>query len=324
MSLSYTWRFLCLALIGAGIAQALAEFFFWSSLPRFIRLFEGNARRQEQILFLGQIATHVAAFLFAIAFLLPHYLATESNRFSERVGILSISAAAYIVWRYLHALLGGMRMYARSMRLRDAIVNGPRIQHPGAPAPLANSNSSYPQLAVIGLAKPCIVIAESLLGPAGLSAEALAVALDHERAHLRHRDNWKLLALNCLPRLGIKTKARPASLYMWQRYSDWAADDDAARGSRSRALTLAESLVSCAKLIPANKPEYLFAGLATHEEELQSRVDRLLRVSQHTRNSAGLVRFFTFVAFLILTGFTFLLALEPWFSAAAEAVLHLG
>jgi beta-lactamase regulating signal transducer with metallopeptidase domain len=324
MSLSYTWRFLCLVLIGIGMAQVLAEFVFWSSLPRFILLFEGNARRQERILFVGQIATHVAALLFAIAFLLPHYLATESNRFSERIGILSIAIAVYVVWRYLHALFGGIRMYARSMRLRDAIVTSARIQYPGSPAPLANSKSSYPPLAVIGLAKPCIVIAESLLGPAGLSTEALAVALDHERAHLRQRDNWKLLALNCLPRLGIKTRTRPASLYMWQRYSDWAADDDAARGSRSRALTLAESLISCAKLIPAKKPEYLFTGLATHEEELQSRIDRLLLVSQHARNSVSMVRSFALAAFLILIGFAFLLALEPWLSAAAEAVLHLG
>lgn len=324
MSLSYTWRFFCLALIGSGVAQALAEFLFWWLSARILRLFEGNARKQEQILFLGQVATHLVALLFAAIFLLPRYQATETNRFPERIGLLSIAIAGCVVWRYLHALLGGLLMYARSMRLRDAVVSSDLMEHLAVPAKLVNLKSSYPPLAVIGLVKPSIVIAESLLGPAGLSAEALAVALDHERAHLQHGDNWKLLALRCLPRLGMRTKSRPASLDLWQRYSDWAADDAAARGSRSRALTLAESLISCARLIPAKKPAYLFTGFATHEEELQSRVDRLLQASQRALSSSRTGRPFTLAAVLILAGSVFLFALEPWLSAVAEAVLHLG
>lgn len=324
MSLSYIWRFVCLASIGFGVAQVLAEFVFWFSLPRILRLLEGNARRQEQVLFVGQIATHVAALLFAAMFLLPHYLETETNRFSERIGVLSIAIAAYIVWRYMHALIGGLRMYGRAALLRNAIVNGDGAQHPPVPVPFVRSRSSYPPLAVIGLAKPCIVIAESLLGPAGLSTEALAVALDHERAHLQHRDNWKLLAFHCLPRLGMKTKAHPAPLYLWQRYSDWAADDHAVRESRSRALALAESLVSCARLIPAEKPEYLFTGLATHEEELQSRIDRLLQASKRNRNTASKVRLLMFTALVLLAGTLSLFALQPWLSALTEAALHLG
>jgi hypothetical protein len=87
---------------------------------------------------------------------------------------------------------------------------------------------------------------------------------------------------------------------------------------------LAQSLVSCARLIPAQKPAYLFTGLATHEHELQARVDRLLLGSHPGRTSATGVLALMLSVGVALTGLAFLLALGPWLSAGAEAVLHLG
>ncbi|MFC5864875.1 hypothetical protein ACFPT7_21385 [Acidicapsa dinghuensis] len=272
---------------------------------------------------MGQITTHAAAFLFAVLLLLPHYLTTEVNHLSERIGGLSVGIAAFAAWRYLWAFCNGLCMYLRSIRLRAALTSANSFEHSATPATLLRSSKSYPPLAVIGLTNPTILIAETLLGPSGLRAEALAVALDHERAHLEHKDNWKLLLLHCLPSLGFQTQSHPTPMRLWLRYSDWAADDEAARGSKSRALTLAESLVSCARLIPVEKPNYLFTGLATHEEELQSRIDRLLQTPPCTPGSAN-KKFLLFTVIAVLTVFAFVFAIEPWLSAAAEVVLHLG
>jgi beta-lactamase regulating signal transducer with metallopeptidase domain len=174
--------------------------------------------------------------------------------------------------------------------------------------------------------QPRILISKTMLERSRLCAEALAIALDHERAHMRHRDNWKLFALTCLPGLGLHTKTRPACMRLWQRYNDWAADDDAVNGSRSRALMLAESLVACAKSIPAAKPDFLFIGFATHEDELTARIDRLLGFERPWQGAANreLPPLLACAGTILVAACLFLVQVAPWLHETAEAILHLG
>jgi hypothetical protein len=320
MLLSYSLRLLCLALLGIGSLQAIAELLFWLISPRLVKILSSSgARRQEQALFWGQVVTHVLACLLTLIFLVPRYIEAETNLLAERVGYLSLAAAALVLYRYLHALQRGLRMWWRSVQLQR------EWRHDGS-AEYISASGPCPPLALVGLFQPRILVAKAMLDRSKLSPEALSMALDHERAHMQHRDNWKLFALACLPRLGLSTKARPACLRLWQRHNDWAADDDAVNGSRPRALTLAESLVACAKAIPADAPDFLFTGFATHEDELEARIDRLLGLEGPLQSAANreLQALLVCAGVLLAATGSFLISIMPWLHEAAETILHLG
>lgn len=328
MVLSYSFRLFCVALLGIGCVQVVAELALWLASPGLLKkLNESGARRQEQVLFWAQLMTHLLALAMTLLFLMPRYVEAETNLDSERIGWLSAAAAALVLCRYLRTLQHGIGMWARTIWiLRFQKIAEPVEGACGANPLLMTIAQPCPPLALVGLVRPRILIANSMLDRSKLSAEALAIALDHEKAHLRHRDNWKLFVLACLPSLGLHTKMRPACLQLWRRHSDWAADDDAVRGDYPRALMLAESLVACAKLIPAKEPRYLFTGLATHEDELKARIERLIRSNDSQQPKAG-SRFPVFLGFagVFLAIACFLLAIAaPWLRGAAESILHLG
>ena len=328
MVLSYSFRLLCVALLGIGCVQVAAELALWVASPSLLKMLAGSgARRQEQILFWGQLTTHVLALLLTVDFVVPRYVAAETNLDAERVGWLSAAAAALVLCRYLRALLHGMNMWARAIwMLRLSNSAGPVEGASGTNPPLMSLAQPCPPLAVVGLLRPRILISKTMLDPAKLSAEALAIALDHELAHLRHRDNWKLFALACLPGLRLHTKMRPTCLQLWRRHNDWAADDDAVGGDYPRALMLAESLVACAKSIPAKEPGYLFTGLATHEDELKARIERLIGLndSQQPKASSRFPVLLALAGVLLALACSLLAAAAPWLHEAAESILHLG
>lgn len=325
MVLSYSFRLLCVALLGVGCVQVAAEVALWVASPSLLKMLAGSgARRQEQVLFWGPLMTHALALALTLVFLVPRYVEAETNMDAERVGWLSAAAAALVLCRYLRALLHGLSMWVRAiwlLRFREIAEPVKSVTSP----PLMSLPQPCPPLALVGLLRPRILIAKSMLDPAKLSAEALAIVLDHELAHLRHRDNWKLFALACLPGLGLHTKMRPAYLQLWRRHNDWAADDDAVSGDYPRALMLAESLVACAKYIPAKEPGYLFTGLATHEDELKLRIERLIGLNDSQPKASN--RFPVLLALagvLLAVACSLLAAAAPWLHEAAESILHLG
>jgi hypothetical protein len=339
MPLSYSFRLVCLALLGVGCAQSLAELAFWFASPRVVKLLgRSGARNQEQFLFWGQIATHAVALLLTVAILVPRYVEAETNLFAERVGILSLAAAVFILFRYLRALQHGLGMWWRAAHLQHLLqsagIAGSTLGLGLSPGPdqlVMSAPGPCPPVAVVGLLRPRILIARAMLDPSKLSPEGLAIALDHERAHLSHSDNWKLFALTSLPSLGLRTAACPGPVRLWQRYNDWAADDDAIRDNPARALTLAESLVACAKSIPPSEPDFLFTGFAAHEAELEARIERLLDINRllQAHTSPQPITSRRLMAFLVGAGavlipICLLAAIAPWLQEAAETILHLG
>ena len=103
-----------------------------------------------------------------------------------------------------------------------------------------------------------------------------------------------------------------------------AADNDAAAGSRARAILLAETLLTMVRSAPDQPLPALALPLLAHEEELETRIDRLLgeeeTIAPHAR------RFNWLRAGLVVLGIALLLLpfAATSFHQYAECVLHLG
>jgi beta-lactamase regulating signal transducer with metallopeptidase domain len=175
-----------------------------------------------------------------------------------------------------------------------------------------------------GLLRPQFLISRNILN--GLSPEELAAALRHEHAHRASRDNVKRLLLLLAPdAFPFLRPLRPLESN-WSKFTEWAADDQAAAGDSLRALSLASALVRVARLGSSPRLPILSTSLLACDRDLSARVDRLLNPttqapaqSQQTRSR------FRIAGLLIASGFVLLFVAPSALSAVhqlLELLLH--
>ncbi len=324
MVLSYTFRLLCLLAVVSGAVTAALQLVLGLSARSILRHLEGYAaRRRERILYLLQIAPLLMALFVAGALCLPEYLRYEPTRTMEPVGWLSLLLAGAVGLWFGSALVRGARIAVRTLRfIRTSRCTGRMVQQLSSDTPVVALAEPHLPVGLAGFFHPVILISAALLEDGGLNAGSLAVALDHERSHALHRDNWKLLSLSFLPRLpGLLRRSDPWR-QQWQRSADWAADDDAVRGDPTRSLLLAEALVRTARLVRKSGPTVLCAALTSAEAGLALRVDRLLHPRQDS-GSAGSSLPFRLGA-LVLLALGAAVVASPWIYSLLEQLLHLG
>ena len=317
MLLSYWLRLVCLLLFSFGLIQAALSLLLQILTPALDRaLTRLSARWYERACFVMPMTPYFAAFMLAALAIAPQYISGETNLFDERVGIVSIAGALLVAARYAYALLRALRMMRRCPPALSKAAIGART----ANVPIRIADSAYPVLMVTGLLRPAITVSRSLLDRSVLPSEALEVAFAHEFAHMRQLDNLKLFMLSslALPGRGSDVVRR------WRRSAEIAADSDAAAGSRTRAILLAETLLVTASAVPprqAHAPVTL--GLLPHEEDLQSRIHHLIREKPEGTLHAGR-RSLLVASVLLLCGASLLLPLSlVSFHGIAECLLHL-
>lgn len=318
MTLSYGLRLSCLLLIVTGLVCVALQCILSRSAPVFLRWLEGAAaRRRERVLYLLQLAPALLALFVAGALCLPEYLRHEPIHEAEPVGwITLLLAAAAAIW-FGSAWLRGARLTMRTLRFAGVCRRTGRVIDPAGPPILAIAHGSAPPLALVGFLRPFVVISADLLARGVLHPEALQVALDHERSHALHLDNWKLLSLCFLPRLfGDPWRSH------WQAAADWAADDDAVSGDPARSLLLADALVRTARLVGPSSSAIICAALTRSERGLALRIGRLLR-PRPASGSMGNSLLPGFAALVFLTAGSAAAAL-PWIYRFSEHLLHLG
>jgi Zn-dependent protease with chaperone function len=323
MLLSYWFRLFCLMLFSVGVMQVALYLLLRLVMPVADRgISRMTARCQERIYFAIPVASHVVALLLAMSVVGPQYIRNETNRLQEHVGIVCMAGATIIAARYLYALLRAALLILQMHRAH---------KHDEAPVvltggtPVYTSVDMHPLLAVTGVFSPRIVISRHLLNNAEFSSESLEIALAHETAHLCQHDNLKHLVLASLTLFNAGAR-QERSLQRWRHAAEIAADDDAVSGNFSRAILLAETLLVAARTVPSQRMSVLSLGLLPHEEELDKRIDRLLR------NDSTLAPTTTPSWRHIIGGGIFLLAgtctllhlFAASFHEAAEYVLHLG
>jgi Zn-dependent protease with chaperone function len=186
----------------------------------------------------------------------------------------------------LLALLGGVllattvwRAYRLTRSTRHVVAEWLRsaepVALPGATIPAFAVPASFPIVAVIGLSRPRLIIARSVL--ASCSEDELRAVLAHEQGHIDRRDNLRRLLLAIAPDVLSWLPASSRMFAAWRQAAEEAADDDAANAGRHGRVALASALVKVARLAPAGAcPPPMPASALYRGEDLERRVRRLL------------------------------------------------
>lgn len=229
------------------------------------------------LLLLRMLPLALAA-LFVLALCVPSYLWLEPAATAERVGVTCAvlgffgAATCFLsILRSAHSLIISWR-HNRLCRLA-----GRETPAPGVPSGMLVVENQAPLLAVSGLFGPQVLVSRGLL--CALSSEELDAALRHELAHCASRDNAKRLLFLLAP--DIIPFVRPLRLLErhWAKFTEWAADDRAAAGNSSRAISLAAALVRVARMGSSPRLPYLSTSLLASDRDLSARVDRLLHTT---------------------------------------------
>ena len=261
MSLTYTWRLVCLC---------CASFFVLHlALAVATRLSAGTAIRMAarmkpssaaRFLFFLRVSPMLLTGFALLAFCIPSYLWLEPQATGEKVGFICFLMAALggIVWGPFHhpRRFGGS--WDGTSISTSANVAGGRSRCRAIPPGGCCWLDQAPRAGGGGSGASPTGHLEAVFH--GLTAEQREAALRHEQAHRTSRDNIKrfliLLSPDVLPFL--RTFALEHS---WAKFTEWAADDQATDGDSHRALSLASALVCVAKMGSKPKLSFLFSSL---------------------------------------------------------------
>jgi beta-lactamase regulating signal transducer with metallopeptidase domain len=325
MALSYSLRLVCLIVVSAGLLQLAFELLFWIGSPLLLWLLASlPIRQRERALYLARLAPFILAVLVTVGFCVPWYVSNETNFATERVGSLCLLLAAAVSTWYGISAFAGLRIALRTMLFTRACRRDGRdvVADPNQTPILAFSGPAH-RVALVGLVRPFIFISSSLLEDGGLDPFSLEIVLDHERSHAAQFDNWKLLSLHFLPRLNLTLPGGSTWMKLWQNAAEWAADEDAVRGSSARAFQLAETLVFFSLHAATRIPKVASTALVCREADLVTRVERL--IDREAGSSAPRRRYTALALWsMVVAAVLFLATLTPWLRELPEHLLHLG
>jgi Zn-dependent protease with chaperone function len=207
----------------------------------------GRARALFRLRMLPGALAAVAAFAIA----LPIFLRFEARDTTESIGltlgVLACAGAWLLVrgaWQAAAALVATRRVVADWQR-RARPVTGLH-----ATLPVYAVDETFPLVAVTGLLRPRLFVAERVLRECPVPEVAAMIA--HECAHVSARDNGKLLLMRACPALfGAAARLEHA----WSAAAEEAADAAVVLAAPSARLDLAQALIRVARLAAARGPE---------------------------------------------------------------------
>jgi hypothetical protein len=255
--------------------------------------------------------------LFVVTLFLPilcrHEPGSEDERLGLSMAVLASAAASIIVV----AAVRGLHGIWATRRLSKSWGFSARALDIEFPIPSFVVEAPFPVVAIVGIRRRRLFVARQVLEQC--SADEFTAILAHERAHLRHGDNFaRCLLLSC-PDLLIFTPAARRLERRWAQACEEAADDAVAKAGGG--LALASALCKVARLARGSLPIPAIAiyggGGVAH------RINRLIRPETTTLTGTSRGRFdglrFAIVIAVLLAGAG---AELPRLHAATEAMVH--
>jgi len=196
---------------------------------------------------------------------------------NERIGevLLGVSACGLALLVVAVARVAVAVVRHRRL-LGDWLRDATPITLPGITVPALAIHTAFPVVAVVGLLKPRLVVAQCVLD--ACPPDELAAILDHERGHITRHDNARRMLLLALPDPLSWTRIGRAIDLAWHDAAEEVADEapGAGRGDAGR-IALAAALVRVARMVPTGVTlSELPASALYRGEPLESRVRRLL------------------------------------------------
>ena len=272
---------ICLALaifLAVNLAAASLVSLVWRLVRRTA---EGwSARLRAQILFTLRLAPSLVGLIAVGLFFLPAYLDYEPRGTSEAVSTklalfasLSILGLALALWRAARAL-----WITRKLR-REWLHTAKEISLPGVSVRAFQIPHAFPIVAVVGIVRPRLFVAEQVL--LTLTPEELSATVAHEYGHLQARDNLKRGLLRAC-RDALLIPVGDSVEKSWSAAAESAADEYAAETSADVALNLASALVKIARMVPVGvRARMPLAAFIVGEESrgIKARVRHLLDIA---------------------------------------------
>ncbi|HSZ63163.1 MAG TPA: M56 family metallopeptidase [Terriglobales bacterium] len=251
-------------LLYCGLSALVA--FAWHS----VKVLRARERSIARTLFSLRILPIAASVVITLAFVVPSFqmLEPRSMDIDEGMGAipfaLGICALVLIVW-------GCFRVIVAQTKTTSVVARWLDRAHPlnvdaAAQMVTLRATGDIPPLTLVGVRRPRVLVSESTV--ALLSRDELRIALKHEFAHMKSRDNLKKLVFRCCPFPGMATLESA-----WSQAAELAADD-AAVSSLDDAVDLAAALVKLSRLVPVEAAPVCTVGFVTGS--IGARVARLL------------------------------------------------
>ncbi len=188
----------------------------------------------------------LASSVFVAAVFLPTHWRFEPVESDESFGVVltAIATIGLLVilrahWRAVRAGFAGRRLAAVARRAASL---------PGGDAAesVIRVVDGLPGVSLFGIWRPRILIGADARGV--LTPAELGLAISHEVAHQRSRDNLKRFLICCAPDLFFWTRVARELEDRWQAAAECEADAHAVRGDSYRAVLLASVLVKVARI----------------------------------------------------------------------------
>ena len=264
IAVSLTFFVLLYCLLSTLVAVA------WRSL----KLLHASERSRAGLLFALRILPLVASVVITFVFVVPSFqlLEPRSMNIDEGIGAMPL---AFGVCALLLIACGCFRVITAQTRTSRVVARWLEGAHPlnvnaaardEAQTVTFRSRREAPPLTLVGVQKPRVLVSESTV--ALLSHDELHIAIKHELAHMRSRDNLKKLLFHFCPFPGMATLESA-----WSQAAEMAADD-AAVSNLDDAVDLAAALVKLSRLVPVEGAPICTVGFVTGS--ISARVARLL------------------------------------------------
>ncbi len=264
--------------------------FTWQRVRSYTR--RNTVRRAADWLFALRMFPLVVAAAITAALTVPSFLLLEPRTIDEPMG------AVPLVLGLAGALVGILGLVNAGVALRRAsrtISSWTSDAQPvasSAPVPVLRISRVVPAMTAAGIVRPKLLLsgaAEFLL-----TDRELQIALNHEVAHVRRRDNLKKLLLRVVAFPGMS-----ALEAAWLQATEIAADDAAVLDA-GEALDLASALIKLSRLGPVQPPADLTAALVhSPASVMNARVERLLAWNNDNRVRTAVSRWYALITMLV-------------------------
>jgi hypothetical protein len=233
-----------LGLMWFAAANAVASALAW--LVGLAIVARAPRRQSVQLLLAIRLLPAAASSLFVLVVFLPAHWRFEPPDTDESFGaVLAGTATVGLLlilragWRAIRAGIAGHRF--------DAIARGAaRHVDPGGAGHQVLELKGWRGISLAGIWQPKIFIGSDAL--AALTPAELDLAIAHEMAHRRSKDNLKRFAMCCVPDLLGWTSVARQLEQQWQAEAECEADAHAVGRDGGRAVALASALVKVARL----------------------------------------------------------------------------